>query len=113
MTQDTKRANRREEVLKQALLIHDEKAEEHGHYNTQFQTCSRFWTEYLRGRKEHKHSPDTITAFDVAMMMTLMKISRISHGNREEKDHYIDGANYLAIAFDIINAPIAYTPNPS
>jgi hypothetical protein len=38
----------------------------------------------------------TVSAHDVAVMMTLVKISRASHTHH--RDNYVDGIGYLALA---------------
>ena len=41
-----------------------------------------------------------VTAYDVAMMMALLKIARTKTGN-PNKDDLVDGAAYLAIAGEL------------
>ena len=50
---------------------------------------------YLSGRGRTK-----LEAYDACIIMTLAKISRIATGQPGHRDNYVDGATYMAIAFE-------------
>ena len=82
-------ATKTEDILRDAMVCtsetrnktHGDKAKNHGN-------IAQLWSWYLR--KE-------VTAYDVAMMMTLLKIARTRTGQPNKDDH-VDAAGYVAIA---------------
>ena len=80
-----------EDFLREAMTITTERNKTHGDRITNHGNISQLWSWYLK--KE-------ITASDVAMMMSLLKIARTKTGN-PNKDDLVDGAAYLAIAGEI------------
>ena len=47
-----------------------------------------------------------LTAFDIAVIMTAVKLARIRH-SPAKGDNYLDGVNYLAFAHELRPAPYA------
>ena len=80
-----------EDFLREAMTITTERNKTHGDRITNHLNISQLWSWYLK--KE-------VTAYDVAMMMSLLKIARTKTGN-PNKDDLVDGAAYLAIAGEI------------
>jgi len=56
---------------------------------------AKMWNAWLDIRRA-----GPLTGADVAQMMVLMKQARVASGDATEPDHYIDAANYAAIAFE-------------
>ena len=81
-----------EDFLREAMVCTAEtKQKEHGERVANHNNIAKLWSWYLR--KE-------VTAYDVAMMMALLKIARTKTGSAN-KDDIIDGAAYLAIAGEL------------
>ena len=88
-TQVQARAN----VLRTAeAYITKDRANEHGNMEDNFKTIATYWSEHL-GTK--------VTAIDVAIMMTLLKIARM-RGTTPNMDNYVDGCGYLACGGELI-----------
>lgn len=82
----------REECLhKAAEIVCGEREGLYGSPENSFATVAAFWTAYLKC---------DINAEDVAMMMALLKIARISTGVYKA-DSYIDIAGYAACGMEI------------
>ena len=80
-----------EDFLREAMTITTERNKTHGDRITNHGNISQLWSWYLK--KE-------VTAYDVAMMMSLLKIARTKTGN-PNKDDLVDRAAYLAIAGEL------------
>jgi len=77
----------RSEVLRTAeQYVTRDRANTHGDMEDNFSTIAEYWTTHLG---------TPVTALDVSVMMTLLKLARIKSG-RTNLDNYIDGAGYLA-----------------
>jgi hypothetical protein len=63
-----------------------------------FRTTAEFWQTYLRRVVECRGSL-TLKPHDVAAMMMMLKMSRISW-SPDEEDHWIDAAGYAACGYD-------------
>jgi predicted nucleic acid-binding protein len=70
--------------------IFDDRFKTHGDFGRQHERAAALWTAYLNGKQE-------VSAHDVAVMMVLLKISRIREGGHSH-DHYVDMAGYTFIA---------------
>ena len=70
-----------------------DRASEHGDMEDNFATIASYWSEHL-GTK--------VTSFDVAVMMTLLKIARIKT-NAANRDNWVDGCGYLACGGELVN----------
>lgn len=66
---------------------------EYGSPENNFDTVARFWTTYLDGRS-------IVCGSDVAAMLALLKIARISSGQKKA-DNWIDLAGYAACGGEI------------
>ena len=85
---------KRAEVLddaKQKVTV--ERAADHGDMEKNFNTIAVYWSEHL----DHK-----VTAIDVGVMMTLLKMAR-AKGNPYHQDNYVDGCGYLACAGELVD----------
>lgn len=85
--------NARAEVLRTAeSLVNGDRNAQYGDPRQDFQRTADLWTTYLDGKTE-------IEPHDVAIMMTLLKISRL-RWSPEKLDSWVDGAGYLACGWD-------------
>ena len=84
-------ATKTEDFLREAMTITTERNKTHGDRIINHGNIAHLWSWYLK--KE-------VTAYDVAMLMSLLKIARTKTGN-PNKDDIVDGAAYLAIAGEI------------
>jgi len=84
----------RSEILDTAKeYVTKDRAATHGEAEDNFRRIAALWNAYLE-----PEAP--ITAADVAVMMTLLKIARIS-SNETNADNWVDGAGYLACGGEI------------
>ena len=82
----------REDTLKMAAAcVGGRREEDYGSPENNFRTIADLWTAY----KRHPFTP-----VDVAMMMALLKIARISTGTATE-DSFVDLAGYAACGAEI------------
>ncbi len=72
-------------------LVAGDRAEEYGDKKVMHTNIARLWSAYLETE---------ITAHDVALMMTLLKLARTKAGITSD-DTYIDMAAYSAIAGEL------------
>lgn len=86
----------REEVLQTAIdLTMGDRNEVYGDPTGQMQLTWDMWELY------QKHTFQKYAgAHDAAMFLAINKLSRIAYGSVCKKDHYIDLAAYVAIAFE-------------
>ena len=80
-----------EDFLREAMTITNDRNKTHGDRVVNHGNISQLWSWYLK--KE-------VTAYDVAMMMALLKMARTKLGE-VSKDTYIDMSAYSAIAGEI------------
>lgn len=85
-----------------AKLVSEDRQASYGDPLKNHQGIANLWNAYLANEalKHGRGEFMTLHPEDVAILMTLLKISRIQNGNHKD-DNYIDGAAYLAIAGDI------------
>lgn len=76
-------------------LIAGDRDRQHGDKRENFLNIACIWNAYLGWRLDGGLTPQ-----DVAIMMSLMKISRTKTGSHNPDD-YVDGVGYLAIAGDL------------
>lgn len=93
--------NNRSSLLQEAAyLVNGDRNDQYGDPIDDFSTTADFWTTYLRRvfdrREEFKLLPH-----DVAVMMNLLKVSRLSW-SPEKRDHWADSAGYIACGWDCI-----------
>jgi hypothetical protein len=68
--------------------------ETHGDKKQNHQNIANFWNSYLKGKGIVEKE---ITPFDVAIMMSLLKIARMQSGS-DNNDDIFDAAGYLIIS---------------
>lgn len=85
--------NEREKCLREACeIVNGARNQTYGSVEDNFERIATLWSVYL----------DTaVTALDVAMMMVLLKIARVSTGGFNHYDNYVDVAGYAACAYEI------------
>lgn len=82
----------REICLKKAMeIVTGDREKDYGTPEDNFKLIAELWSIYLRA---------DVSPVDVAMMMSLLKIARISSGNFTE-DSFIDLAGYAACGYEI------------
>lgn len=89
-----------------AKLIKVDREAEYGNCRQNHDRIARYWSTFLG---------INLCANDVAIMLALVKISRLS-ANYSHKDNYVDGAAYLSIAHEFnrqdCSAESSVTPVP-
>lgn len=93
---------KREEVLEAARkCVCGDRDKNYGSPENSFECIAEMWTAYLGGRGLAK---DVLTTFDVANLLALMKLARMS-----KNVHYADGpvdlAGYAACAGECMEEP--------
>lgn len=81
-----------------AQLVGGDRERQHGNKKENHDKIALMWTAYLDAK--HNHNNLTITSFDVANMMELLKIARRLSG-AHNIDDYIDAAGYAGVAGEI------------
>jgi hypothetical protein len=85
--------NQRGSALKKAIeTINGDRQDSYGNPEDSFALIAEYWSIY-QGIK--------VTARNVAEMMTLFKIARMS-GQKPEIDNYVDAAGYIGLAADML-----------
>ena len=93
---------KRTEILeKAARCVNGQREQDYGTPEDNFSLIASLWSAY---------TGKAITAIDVAMMMSLLKIARIKTGN-SNMDSYVDLAGYAACAGEIAALRAAYNDN--
>jgi hypothetical protein len=89
-----KRPDVRANVLRTAekYIVRD-RADEHGDMEDNFGTIAKYWSEHLGTH---------VSAVDVAVMMTLLKIARLKN-NEPNWDNWVDGCGYLACGAELVS----------
>lgn len=96
---DTSPNDNRSYVLRTAEThVNGERNIDYGDPISDFRTTAEFWQTYLRRTVECRQSL-SLKPHDVAAMMILLKMSRISW-SPEVEDHWIDAAGYAACGYD-------------
>ena len=99
---------KRAEILKEAeKCVCGNREQDYGSPENNFRTIAAFWATYLNS----KHDSDVCIAIepeDVAVMLALLKIARISSG-RMKDDNWIDLAGYAACGGEIAAARFEFT----
>ena len=83
------------EVINMVGIIQNERQDDYGDAKISHLSIAVLWNEYL-ARKNHNAVYDELDATDVAVMMSLMKISRLAY--KRKKDSFIDLAAYADFA---------------
>ena len=90
---------RRKEILEQAIkAVCTDRDGQYGSPENNFKVIAEFWTDYLRNSRTLKCG--SISAKDVAVMMTLFKIALITTGKHKD-DNFVDLAGYAACAAEL------------
>lgn len=104
--------NMKSETLKKAdEIINGERQDQYGNPEDSFEIIAEYWSTYLTAKKDEVvHFIEMplaglieMDAQDVAIMLALMKIARMS-GQKWHKDNAVDACGYLAILNDRIKA---------
>ena len=85
----------RDEILQRAREAVGERGNRYGEPEQGFERIAVLWNGWLRIRKD-----GPITGFDVAMMMMLFKVGRIS-ANGAHVDSFVDACGYGACAGEL------------
>ena len=84
-------------ILRDAhTVINGERQDTYGNPEDSFKLIAKYWTDYLENRP---HGGSLIRPMDVAHMMILFKMARVS-GQKPSRDNYTDICGYAAIAAD-------------
>lgn len=90
---------KRKEILNEAeKCVCGQRTTDYGTPENNFATIASFWTTYLAAAHAELHAT-RITAKDVAMMMSLLKVARAAKG--DTADSFVDLAGYAACAGEI------------
>lgn len=85
----------RSEILDTAKhYVNIDRANTHGDAESNFGLIATYWSAHLDA---------TVSAADVAVMMTLFKLAR-AKGNMANSENWIDGCGYLACGGEIATA---------
>lgn len=90
--------NRKETLDAADICVNGQREHDYGAPEDNFATIAAMWTTYVR-RSCHSMNI-TITAHDVTVMMSLLKIGRIAGGQTKD-DNYIDACGYMACAAEL------------
>ena len=91
----------RKEILDAALkCVNGDRDEQYGSPEASFEAIANFWNVYLHELRETRGSDICLVAKDVAVMMSLFKIARITTGQSKD-DNWIDLAGYAACGGEI------------
>lgn len=80
-----------------ATIVDGARQQTHGDRERSFGMIADMWAAYLA---ETNHSAVRVVPEDVAVMMALLKVARFACG-KPAKDHFLDGAAYLALAGEL------------
>ena len=90
---------KREEIVEKVCeCILKDRQNTYGKPEDNFQTIADFWNTYLQIKDDYFK----LTKQDVANMMILLKVARMS-SSPEHLDNYIDAAGYAVIAGSFVN----------
>lgn len=88
----------REQILEAARkCVCGDREQDYGSPEKNFEVIAKMWVAYLRGCGVNI---DFLEGYDVAAMLALLKIARISLGHAKE-DNWIDLAGYAACGGEI------------
>lgn len=87
---------RRAEILDTAKShVTKDRASKHGGAENSFRTIATYWTIHLRARGIIPDTAHGLDASDVAVMMGLLKVARVSN-DASHLDNWVDLAGYAA-----------------
>lgn len=91
-------------------VVTTERGNQHGGAEDSFAMIGQLWQTYLNNTRGNSgtiaHEGIQVTAYDVAQMMTLLKVARATHGNPQNEDNYVDAAGYQSLAAAIANVKV-------
>lgn len=91
---------KRTEILEAAKrCVCGDREQDYGRPENNFETIADLWNAYLKN-SANAESWKGVTSVDVAAMLALLKIARISSGHSKE-DNWIDLAGYAACGGEI------------
>ena len=92
----------RKSILEEAeKCVCQSRQEEYGPIEDNFKAIAKLWNIYMWTRQLSKGDLAVeITPEDVAVMMCLLKIARISSGQTKD-DNYVDACGYMACAGEL------------
>lgn len=100
-----------EDILQEALdVVMNQRQSAHGGAENSFAMIGEFWTTYLKMVGVVPGNTHSISAYDVAQMMSLLKKVRATMGNGVHADHYIDDTGYSALAGMLAGAATKNNP---
>ena len=85
--------NIKQTILNVAAKTVADRGAQYGSTHDSMTQIANLWSDYMGVH---------ITPFDVANMMSLLKISRSKTGNPRHLDNYVDSAAYSAIAAEMV-----------
>lgn len=93
----------REDVLERAReCVCGQREQDYGTPEDNFAVIGRYWETYLRGQCVGKGTDICVTGDDVAVMMALFKIGRLTTRTIcENEDTWVDLAGYAACGAEI------------
>lgn len=93
--------NRSDILDKAKACVCGDREQDYGKPENSFGVIASLWTTYLGNALVNPdHEPGRITAKDVAVMLSLLKIARIATGHAKS-DNWIDLAGYAACGGEI------------
>ena len=75
--------------------IQSDRENDYGDAKVSHQSIGVFWTEYLK-RKGYYYKKDILDSTDIAVMLSLMKVSRMAY--KRKPDSVLDFASYANFA---------------
>lgn len=94
---EVERVTRRTVLDTAAKTICQDRQDQYGNPENNFQTIAELWTTYLRASGViEPHTDSAIMPHDVAAMMCMLKLARIATGAAKQ-DNWVDLAGYAAL----------------
>lgn len=99
----TRRRLPREECLDTAKeIISGNREEQYSGPEDSFYQIAQFWNTYLRRRIDGVSADEIdLGADDVAVMMCLLKLARLTTGGTDQADTWVDVAGYAGCGFEV------------
>ena len=86
-----------------AVLVGGQRAEDYGDKTINHARIADLWNMWLHESRVSNGPDDHITAYDVAVMMLMVKVARLMHSPGHQDSH-VDIAGYAAIMEEIASA---------
>lgn len=83
-----------------AALVGGQRAQDYGDKTINHQRIADLWNAWLHESRVSNGPSGDITAYDVAMMMLMVKVARLMHSPGHQDSH-VDIAGYAAILEEI------------